>query len=228
MKTLTFARQDAQSELTDFVRTRTEIECIIEDLRIAGMRAGGKHEELAAELAMVERHIVEKEDSLKALVPEWSTQKAQEVAERRKLDETNAKLGALLAKQGRTSKFRTKAERDAYLKQEIKSMETYRATQTAALENTKQEAAGIHQGLVEIDGKIAGVQRRLEEGRTLVRESSEQVSKLKDQQAELLERRKELWREDTKLDSLVSHAADEMRSAERSLAGMMDKVCPGS
>ena len=40
----------------------------------------------------------------------------------------------------------------------------------------------------------------------------------------LLEKRKDPWREDTKLDSLVSHAADELRTAERLLTGMMDKV----
>jgi structural maintenance of chromosome 3 (chondroitin sulfate proteoglycan 6) len=41
---------------------------------------------------------------------------------------------------------------------------------------------------------------------------------------EMTEKRRDLWREDTKLDSLVSHAVDELRTAERSPAGMMDKV----
>ena len=36
---------------------------------------------------------------------------------------------------------------------------------------------------------------------------------------------RDLWREDTKLESTVSHERDELRSAERNLASMMDKVC---
>ena len=35
---------------------------------------------------------------------------------------------------------------------------------------------------------------------------------------------RDLWREDTKLESTVSHERDELRSAERNLASMMDKV----
>ena len=52
----------------------------------------------------------------------------------------------------------------------------------------------------------------------------EEAVRLKDQLTELTERRKDLWREDTRLDSMVSRAADELRTAERALAGMMDKV----
>ena len=40
----------------------------------------------------------------------------------------------------------------------------------------------------------------------------------------MTERRKDLWREDSKVDNLVSRASDELRTAERALAGMMDKV----
>ena len=35
---------------------------------------------------------------------------------------------------------------------------------------------------------------------------------------------RELWREDTRLAQGASHTQDELRSAERALAGMMDKV----
>ena len=40
----------------------------------------------------------------------------------------------------------------------------------------------------------------------------------------MTERRKELWREDSKVDNLVSRTSDELRSAERALAGMMNRV----
>lgn len=53
--------------------------------------------------------------------------------------------------------------------------------------------------------------------------SAEVVLK-KGEQAELVERRKEMWREDSKVDGLMSRAAEELGKAERVLAGMMDKV----
>lgn len=42
----------------------------------------------------------------------------------------------------------------------------------------------------------------------------------------LIDLDRELWREDAKLDTTVGHARDELRTAERNLATMMDKVCP--
>ena len=64
----------------------------------------------------------------------------------------------------------------------------------------------------------------MDDGKRRMKELQESISGLKEKQAEMMEKRKDLWREDTKLDSLVSHAADELRTAERLLAGMMDKV----
>lgn len=80
-------------------------------------------------------------------------------------------------------------------------------------------------GLSEIDTQIAEVQGKIEDGKKQkVRDLTDQAAELKDQHGELTERKKDIWREDTKLDSLVGCAADELRTAETVLAGMMDKV----
>ncbi|KAJ8521043.1 hypothetical protein ONZ45_g2219 [Pleurotus djamor] len=223
LQALNLTRQDAQSELTDFVRTRTELECIVTDLETASTRAGGQRASLEAEFAQVETKIAEKESALEQLIPEWTEQRNLEASEKRKLDEASAKLSALFAKQGRTTKFRTKKERDTYLQNEIASMQAYQISQAQALETTRAELQTARQSQGEIDVKIAGLRERLEEGRARVRTLSDEMGVLRDKQADLTEQRKELWREDARLESLVSRAADELRNAERVLAGMMDK-----
>lgn len=134
------------------------------------------------------------------------------------------KLSALFAKQGRVNRFKTKAERDTFLRQEITSIEAYQATQTAALDDMRAELDISRKGQIEVEGKIAGVQGRIEDGRKRVKELADRSVALKEMQSELVEKRKDLWREDTKLDSLLRHANDEMKTAERNLASMMDKV----
>ncbi|TFK38980.1 structural maintenance of chromosome protein 3 [Crucibulum laeve] len=223
LQTLNLTRQDAQSELTDFIRTRTELECIIKDLQAAGTSASGKREALEEELEKIRHKIAEKEETLNALLPEWQQQRSLETTEKRKLDEANARLAALFAKQGRASTFRTKAERDSYLKHEIASIETYSSTQESVLQGLRAELNNARHSQTELDEQILGIQGRIEDGRKRVRDVGEEIIRLKEQHVELTERRKDLWREDTKLNSLVSHAADELRSAERSLASMMDK-----
>ena len=224
MTTLNLSRQGAQSELTDLIRARTELECTLDDLRLAAERAGGRREILEAELATVESTIAQKEQDLAALIPNWERVRAAESSEKHQLDEARARLEALYAKRGRLDKFRTKAERDRYLRAEIASMEQFRRNQVNALAGLEQELTRARQSLAEVNDSIDATQAKAEDGRNQVRELGEKIAKLKDEQAEKTERRKELWREDSKLESLVTHAADELRSAERMLASMMDKA----
>lgn len=147
-----------------------------------------------------------------------------ETEEKRRLDEARARLDALFAKRGRLNRFRTRAERDQYLRGEIASIDAYRTSQTAALEGLRVTLQDTQQALEDIRTRSDDDANRIEEGRRRAREIAEQLLALKEQHGDLTEKRKNLWREETKLDSLVTHAADELRTAERNLASMMDKV----
>lgn len=215
------SRRDTQAELTDLIRSRTELECIVEDLQAAS--SGGK-EEYEAELEKVERGIREKANVLAELLPEWEEQRSLQATEKRRLDEASAKLNALFAKQGRASRFRTKAERDAFLRQETSSVTAYKENQESSLETANADLENARRSQKEIDDLIKDSRNKMEDGKRRAKEIQDNIINLKDEQMGMLDKRKDLWREDTKLDSLVSHAADELRTAERSLAGMMDKV----
>ncbi|KAF9474585.1 structural maintenance of chromosome protein 3 [Pholiota conissans] len=223
LETVAQTRRDTQSELTDFIRTRTELECIVEDLRTASQSTGGRREDYEAELEEIEEKIAEKEAVLEELLPEWEEQRTLEATEKRRLDEAGAQLASLYGKQGRATKFRTKSERDAFLRHEITSVTTYKANQEVALESTEQELEASRRSQEELDVQAQEIQGKIEDGRKKVKDIAENMAAHKETHLEKTEKRKELWREDTKLDSLVSRAADELRTAERALAGMMDK-----
>jgi len=104
-------------------------------------------------------------------------------------------------------------------------MSSYQAGQAGALGATKADLEKARRSELELRNQMTEVQEKIEEGRRRAKELSEEISALKEQQMEKMEKRKNLWREDTKLDSLVKRASDELRTAERALAGMMDKVC---
>ncbi|EPQ54966.1 structural maintenance of chromosome protein 3 [Gloeophyllum trabeum ATCC 11539] len=223
LSTVTLTRQGVQSELNDLYRARTELECVVEDLRTASESSGGKKEETEEELARIEALIAQKEEALASLVPRWEEKKEQERHEKRLFDEARTKLDALNAKRGRLNRFRTKAERDAFLKKDIASIDNYRRTHEAALEASRAGLAAVQQSMQEVEARAQAAQERVEDGRRRTVELEGEIGKLKDQHGDLVERRKELWREDTKLETLLRHAQEELRSAERDLASMMDK-----
>ena len=170
------------------------------------------------------RHHHSKKQELAAIIPEWERIRGEENTERRHLDEARARLEALYAKRGRFDKFRTKAERDRYLRAEIASMQQFRTGQANALAGLEQELVRAQQSLAQVNRSIDATQAKAEDARNQVRELGEKMAQLKGEQTEKTEHRKELWREDAKLESLVTNAADELRGAERTLASMMDKV----
>ncbi|KAI6114290.1 RecF/RecN/SMC [Pisolithus sp. B1] len=208
LSTSTITRQDAQAELTDL---------------IPGTQESGRRAELESEIVAAEQQIAAKERDLAAVIPQWSDYRAREVAERRKMEQAKAQLSALFAKQGRVKRFRTKAERDNYLHQEIASLESYQKNRVSVFESTRNDLNSTRDGLSEVTRRIENIQGTVEDGKKRVRDLGEQLSELRDKQSDLSERRKELWREDSKLDGLLGHAADELKSAERNLASMMDK-----
>lgn len=225
LSTLSLTRTETQSELNDLVSSSTEVECVIADLRASSDLDGGKRVALEAELSTAEKQISQKERELTKLIPQWESQRAKESTEKRQAREASTQLAALFAKQGRVNRFKSKVERDTFLKNDIASVESYRTAQASALEATRAELGVARKSLEEIEQRIAGVHGSIDDGRKRVKELSEQLVELKDEQSDLMERRKELWREDTKLGSLVSHASDEKKSAENNLASMMDKAC---
>ncbi|KZT00849.1 structural maintenance of chromosome protein 3 [Laetiporus sulphureus 93-53] len=223
LTTLSLTRQGTQSELTDLVRARTELECTLADLRLAAERAGGKRGEFEEELVSIEAQIQKKDAALAKLLPDWETYRAQENEEKHRLDEVNAQLEALYSKRGRLNRYRTKAERDQFLRREVASIDSYRTSQASAMEDAQAQIQSAKESLEEVETRMENARERIEAERQRAKEVAEQAALLKDNEADLIEKRKSLWREDTKLDSLVAHAADELRSAERALASMMDK-----
>lgn len=139
------------------------------------------------------------------------------------MDEARAHLETLYAKQGRVNRFRSKAERDAYLNNELASLRDYQRSQQKTQDDISAELEGHRRSTTELAKRSEDVQARLEERREKVKQLAEELAGVKDKHGELVEKRKELWREDARLANTVGHAENELRSAERNLASMMDK-----
>lgn len=70
--------------MSDLVRSRTEIECIIEDLQAAEERGQERREELQAELEGIERRITGLEAELMEVLPDYQDKAREEKEEKRR------------------------------------------------------------------------------------------------------------------------------------------------
>ncbi|EJT97043.1 RecF/RecN/SMC protein [Dacryopinax primogenitus] len=212
-----------RDELTESVRNRTELSCIVDDLKAAGERSEERRDELQEALTEIEEKITEKEAELEDLLPQFQQITQRERAAKTELEDASARLQALYSKQGRLSAYKTKAERDAALRKEIASINAYLASQTSALEQANLDLNALTE---QADGKKERAERlraQVDEERETQKGWTEELRELEEKQARWREDLKDLWKEDSRLGVTVQREKDDLQVAERALASMMDR-----
>ncbi|KAF9513886.1 hypothetical protein BS47DRAFT_1343707 [Hydnum rufescens UP504] len=211
------------TEMEDLLRSRTEIECIIADLEQAGEKGDARRQALQSELDDILRRINDIETELMEVVPEWEDRIKREKDERTSLDHAQAQLDTLYAKQGRISRFQTRADRDAYLKKEIADIVSFEKHQAQTTSDLRREHRGTVEKTGELARKASELQNSLDDRKNKLQSLADEMSKLKRRQNECSEQRKEMWREEARLSQLRNNAQEQLREAERNLASTMDK-----
>lgn len=140
------------------------------------------------------------------------------------LIETQAKIASLHAKGGRSAQFRTRAERDSFLSQQVKELTDYIAQQNSRLSTTRSDLEEARTRLSQAE-ETSGEKRAALDGRKqIMDETAKEWGSKNEKKEELLERKKELWKEQARLNSASAFARDELSKARRAMASTMDKV----
>ncbi|OXV07530.1 hypothetical protein Egran_04702 [Elaphomyces granulatus] len=189
------------------------------DGQSAALQSKARHD---ADLKSVQSAIQQREEELSQLVPQFNAAKEQEDDVKAQLDEAETSRQRLYAKQGRNSRFKNKSERDQWLQKEIQDTSTSSSTAKAVKVQTTEDIKELESDITGLELEIENL-RKLIDGRGDAMQSIEQqVQTAKDERDSLMDQRKELWREEAKLDSILSNASQEVERAERYLSHMMD------
>ncbi|CEH15344.1 structural maintenance of chromosome protein 3 [Ceraceosorus bombacis] len=134
------------------------------------------------------------------------------------------RINVLLGRQGRSTAYTTQAARDAALRAEINSLQQHvqRETRRKAELQSEQEAANT--ALQEARSGLEAKAALLEERRIFNREAAQEWEKFSSRREELLEQKKGLWKEETKLSSTATFGSENLASARRALAGTMGRA----
>lgn len=214
----------ALAERRDLTKDQEEIRLSIEDLQSSEAESKTRRKALNQELAQVRQRLKDSKKRLDETLPALEAKAQQERDLRSALDTTTARLEALYAKQGRSDKFKSKNERDAYLRTEIQTAEELLAAQEERVEAVAREVKETADSLERLTDEQNEVDAQLDQGRKANAGALKQRQTLRSKLETLDEQRKALWREDGKLSSTVANAKQAKQEAERALSGVMDKV----
>jgi structural maintenance of chromosome 3 (chondroitin sulfate proteoglycan 6) len=215
-------RGQLEDDRKDRVKARAKIELEVSSLtqgQSAAQKAKQQHD---AELRDVQRLIHEREKELAQLMPEYNEKKEQEADIGAQLEEARATQNRLRAKQTRSSTFKSKRERDDYLKKQIDDINVTLATRKALALQTSEEVSELEVQIGKLETEISELRSRQDNRGENMQTIATEVDKAKEVRDRLMDERKELWREDGKLDSMLANAREEHSKAESFLQRVMD------
>lgn len=177
----------------------------------------------ADDLKTVQNEITEREAALEELLPRYNELCDQERTAKQQMQDTEATRARLYTKQSRNQRYRNKKERDDDLRRQIKDINMALATRKANLLQANEGIAELEGQITQIEQDIASMRERLNNRGDEQQNISAEVQSAKDEKERLNDRRKEIWREEARLDSLLSTAQQELEKSQRFLSQMMDQ-----
>ncbi|MCJ1290490.1 Structural maintenance of chromosomes protein 3 [Xylographa carneopallida] len=216
-------KKQLETERKDTSRSKAKIELDLKALSDGlseAQQAKSQHEE---ELRSLQQSLREHEESLKNITPEFEAKQEEEQALKAALDSAEATRQRLYAKQGRNARFRSKRERDDWLNKEINESYPQIAKIKAVRMQTAEEITDLEKDIVAMEKDISTLREQLDQRGSSSESMLEQIQAAKAEKDRLMDERKELWREEAKLDSFLANAQRELSKAEQNLSHRMDQ-----
>ncbi|GJJ78150.1 structural maintenance of chromosome 3 (chondroitin sulfate proteoglycan 6) [Entomortierella parvispora] len=216
-------KRQLEHELESQIKVKAQIELRIKDhIDNAEQTSESKRRNLE-ELNAMEQEILAKEKELSEVIPEYQRHEAEERQLREQLEQTDLHRQTLYSKQGRSGQFTSKAQRDDWIRKEMADIRQAHQTQTDQATKAENDLQALKKQLGGVTEKIQCI-RDMEATRKAESESMlQQLTTLKTERDALTDRRKDLWREDAKMDSTLNNLREEHRKSERTLGASMDK-----
>ncbi|KAI6887594.1 putative chromosome segregation protein SudA, partial [Hortaea werneckii] len=210
---------ERKTEAKKKAKVELDVQSMLENQNTA-QQARNQHD---SDLHDVKAQIEQREAELAQLLPEYNAKLEQERALKQQAHDAEATCQRLYAKQGRQAQFRTKKDRDTFLRNEINDVNVALATRKAVTMQTTEEITELENQIGKLEADIAERRARIDNRGDEQQNISAQVTNAKEERDRLQDQRKELWREEARLDSVIENAKQELDKAEKFLSTMMDQ-----
>ncbi|KAJ5835418.1 RecF/RecN/SMC [Penicillium robsamsonii] len=175
-----------------------------------------------SDLSSVQTAIREREIEHREILPRFNVLKDQEDTVKSQLTDAETSRQRLYAKQGRNSRFKNKSERDKWLNMEVRESHSSINTVQGVISQTQEDIQELEAEIAALEPETERLRQQIDGRGDTMHSVDQQVQDAKDERDRLMDQRKELWREEAKLDSVLSNASQEVDRAERNLSQMMD------
>lgn len=224
MELLRIDRRQLDEDRRESAKARAKAELAVKNLTDSMSAQDQARQQHDSELNEVRESIAAKEAELAKITPEFEKTRNEEAEIKQALDTAEAGRQRLFTKQTRSSQFRNKAERDAFLKKEIDDLNMTLSQQKANRLDADEEVKAIHKSIQQLENEVSNLRQKNESFSGDRLSLADEVTSAKDALDKLNDERKLLRREEDKLEAVFSNARGERDNAERELSHTMDRA----
>ena len=224
LELLAIERRQLDEDRKQTARTKAKAEIKLKDLDATRHAREQQHQQQEAALSDVLKRIQAAEQELASINPDYEKWKAQEADIRTQRDLAAAGRNRLLTKQTRSTQFKTKAERDSFLRQEINDITSQLGAQRANEMDAKEQVVAVQSNIAQLEQEIQDMREKIAHYGDNRSSLAEELTKAQEAREQLHEERKRLRREEDKLNSLIDNTRKERNHAEQDLSHSMDSA----
>ena len=212
------------TEQSSLLKDKTRLELKLRDL-VDEVDGDHKSRERAhQELQTLKARISEKQAELDKIRPEFEKMKTIEEDCTRQLTLKQQKIQEFYAKQGRGSQFTSKSERDAWIKNELRSL-------NRNIDDKKQQITRLNEDIKKDEKRRTTLQERIEEltkelenNRSSIDTQNKNFYEMKKKKDQLQNDRNELWRQENSLQQNLNMLTEEKTKKEQNLRSMTGRT----
>jgi structural maintenance of chromosome 3 (chondroitin sulfate proteoglycan 6) len=212
-------KKQYEDERRDKAKERAQVDLDVRNLRDSRDASQNARAARSTDIKSLKAQIKQAEQDLAKITPKYDAESKKENAVKTRLDEDEATQQRLYGKQGRNARFKSKAERDAWLDKQIKESfvadGSFKGTKTETNENIK----AISKDIKDAENDLRQLKAQIDDGGNAF---NEQIQSKIQERDNLMDERKRLWRADASLESTLSASREKLRQQERTLSHMMD------
>ena len=187
---LTVDKRQLETERKETARSKAKIELDLKGLTDGLSAAQQAKVQFDQELKSLQAAISQHEKQLVQIVPEFQAKQQEEVTVKAELDSAEATRQRLYAKQGRNARFRSKRERDDWLKKEIDESYPQLAKIKAVRMQTAEEINVLEKEIVDLESEISNLREQLDQRGSNSESMQEQIQAAKAEKDRLMDERK--------------------------------------
>ena len=183
-------KKQLDDERKETAKKKAKIELQLKGLTDGQSAAQQSKTQYDQELQSVQSLIQEHEQELSRMTPEFIAKQDEEAALRSELDNAEAMRQRLYAKQGRNARFRSKRERDEWLRKEIDDSYPQLAKIKAVRMQTGEEIAELENETASLESRIKELREQFDQRGSNNEAMQQQITSAKAHRDRLMDERK--------------------------------------